>query len=430
MITALAWIPRGVTPAVLQKAEDNEEMLNRYLAVIEGDAKQEHVEHQDISPEDAAIIAKYDFDHYDDEPQQTGEDFGIVENDNYIVHHAKAEEEDAEDIIRPTDYLICIGKSIEPDSSLEVHIFDDNEKAFYPHHELLIPSFPLSICWMDGAPGSGEKGSFCAVSTMLHHIEIWNMNVIESTIPCAWLQHHRDAVPTLSWNPLQPRALLSASIDGTAAIWHLDALRTAAVFNLGQQRAEGTPYSQGKSAEWNPKQRSIFGVGTNEGVFGYDARSGLTWSALDGESIDTFSWLNDGNQFLASTEEGKLFWFDDRNAAQPIQIIESHDGSITGIAVSRYQPRTIVATTDIKGAAMIWDLTSGQAVLNQRANMGIGELFGCQFCPDKPLLLAIGGSSAETAIWDVGEDLDQEIDPDADKPRGQIAVEDEEDVEE
>ena len=234
MITALAWIPRGVTPARLQRADDDEEMVNKYLAVIEGDQKPKQEDEHPISAEDAEIIAKYDLDHYDDEPVKTNEDFGIVENDPYFVQKSKQEEEDAEDIIKPTDYLICIGKSIEPDSSLEVHIFDDTEKAFYPHHEIMIPSFPLSICWMDGAPGNNEKGSFCAVSTMLHHIEIWNMNILESTIPCAWLQHHHDAVPTLSWNPLQPRALLSASIDGTAAIWHLDALRTAAVFNLSR----------------------------------------------------------------------------------------------------------------------------------------------------------------------------------------------------
>ena len=414
MITALQWIPRGVTPRHLKPAEDTEQMVDMYLSVIEGNKKPEpEPEPHPISAEDAEIIAKYDLEHYDDETEQQP----YVEHDEYMVPRTKhdEEEDDEDDAIRATDNLLIVGKSIDPDSSLEIHIFDNEEKSFYPHHEIMIPSFPLSLAWIDASPETATPGSFVAVSSMLHHIEIWDLNVAESTIPCAWLQHHTDSVTSLSWNPLQKRALLSTSVDGTAAIWHLDALRIAGFYNLGQPRPAGQPYAQGKSIQWNPKQASIFGCGTNEGVFGYDARSSdITWSALPGESIDTFAWLNNDQQFVSSTEPGELYWFDTRNPETPVQVIQGHDDSVTSISVARYQPRQIVATTDMTGSCIIWDLTNGTAVQNQRSNMGMGELFACQFCPEIDLLLAVGGSTAETRIWDVMADLDQEIDANAD----------------
>lgn len=420
MITALSWIPKGVTPAKLEAADSDESLVDQYLAIIQGDRKPEPQEEHPISAEDAEIIAKYNLDNYDDysDDEQNPQ---IVEDDKYIVKKKKEEQEedDEDDIIRETDLLLIVGKSTDPDSSLEVHIFDEQEESFYPHHEFMIPSFPLSIAWMDGPPGpepetpggvARPKYSFCAISSMLPHIEIWNLNVAESPIPCGWLQQHTDAIPSLSWNPLSRRSLLSCSVDGTAIIWHLDAMRPAAVFNLGHPRAQNVKFAEGKSIQWNPKNAPVFGVGTSEGVFGYDVSTvGVQWSALEGESIDTFAWLNDGRQFLASTENGDLYWYDIAKIDTPIQVIKGHDNSITSISVARYQPRQIVATTDINGRCVIWDLTSGQAEQNQCMNMGIGEIFSSQFSPDVDLLLAVGGGSGETKIWNVLLDLDRDI---------------------
>ena len=364
MITALSWVPKGVTPAHLETAESEEGLVDQYLAIIQGDKKPEPQEEHPISAEDAEIIAKYNLDHYDSDSDEEANP-QVVEDDQYIVKKPKdeQEEDDDDDLIRETDLLLVVGKSTDPDSSLEVHVFDEKEESFYPHHEFMIPSFPLSIAWIDGPPGPepprGEvkpKYSFCAISSMLPHIEIWNMNVAESPIPCGWLQQHTDAVPSLSWNPLSRRSLLSCSVDGTAIVWHLDAMRPAAIFNLGSPRAEGVKYAEGKSVQWNPRNAPVFGVGTSEGVFGYDVSvAGVQWSALEGESIDTFAWLNDGKQFLASTENGDLYWYDVARIDTPVQVIKGHDDSITSISVARYQPRQIVATTDMKGNCVIWD---------------------------------------------------------------------------
>ena len=404
MITSLAWIPRGVTPKILKQAENDEELVNQYLKIIEGDHEVVQEPLHPISEEDSAIIAKYDLNNYDNDENVDQSNPEIVEDDQYRINQTEEDLND-EDVIKNSDYLLVVGKSVDPDSSLEVHVFDDEEKSFYPHHELMIPSFPLSICWIDGEPGTGNSGSFAAVSSMLHHIEIWDLNILESAIPHSWLIHHTDSVPTLSWNPLQRSALLSASVDGTTAVWSLNSLKPVAIFNLGNNRPNNQKYAQGKSAEWNPKQTPIFGVGTDEGVFGYDVRSGLVFNSALGASIDTFVWLNDGNKYLSSIETGEILCFDIRNPNDRLYSFQAHNEHVTGLAVCKKPNFNLISSIGEDGFCKIWNLENDHPNKILEDEMNMGPLFSCQFCPDKPLLLAIGGNTSETRIWDLEPDL-------------------------
>jgi len=406
MITSLAWIPCGVTPKVLEHAQNDESELNIYLELIGGEKKSEPEPAHPISEEDAAIIAKYDLDNYDNEGVVDEPNPEIVENDEYLTNQPQPEE-DEDDTIKNSDYLLIVGKSVDPDASLEVHVFDYLEKSFYPHHEIMLPSFPLSICWIDGEPQTGNPGSYAAVSSMQNHIEIWNLNVLESIIPSAWLIHHTDSIPALSWNPLQRFALLSASIDGTAAIWNLKTLKTAAVFNIGNPRGPGEKYAQAKTAEWNPKEKSIFAVGSDEGLYCYDARAGMVWSTDVGQPMDTFAWLNDGVHFLTSLETGEVLYYDSRNTSERLFSFQAHSEHVTGIAACKVQSPQIIATIGEDEYCRIWSLESGVPEKLLEDNMGMGPLFTCQFCPDRPMLLAVGGNTAETRIWDIELDLNE-----------------------
>lgn len=402
-------------------ADADPEIVEKYRQLIEGGSQVEAPQEEPISAEDAAFMKKYGLDHYDEDEINDEPAPGIVESDPYNKG-GEEPEEDEDDVIKPTDYLLAVGKSIDPDSSLEVHIFDGVEKAFYPHHEYMIPSFPLCITWMPCAPYTRVDGSYCAVSSMLPHIEIWNMNVMESVIPVTWLTGHTDAVPSVQFNHLDADKLLSVSVDQTVRIWDLNTCESTA-FQVGADEA-----CPGKSGEWSRHHYSEFGIGSDLGVFGYDARAAQTpqWSVLSGEMIDTFAWNTKEYQFFSATESGEVYWFDARSLESPIGQLSAHNKTVSGIAVSQLQERNIVATIGTDGVCCIWELTDGTAKIKQQANMGMQELLTCQFCPDDALLLAVGGSTAETRIWDLKEDLDVDL-GDYRAPPGEANDEEEDD---
>ena len=95
-----------------------------------------------------------------------------------------------------------------------VLVYNDVEDAFYVHHDVLLPSFPMALEWIGYAPeGEDDKhGNLVAIGSMSPVIDVWDLDLVDSLEPDFSLgtkakkkkkikgYGHKDAVLCLAWN--------------------------------------------------------------------------------------------------------------------------------------------------------------------------------------------------------------------------------------
>lgn len=96
---------------------------------------------------------------------------------------------DMEDLtIHPTDAVIIAAHSEDDISHLDMYIYEEKEENLYVHHDIMLPTFPLSIAWLDYHPKKeGNNGNLVAIGTFQPEIEIWDMDVLDNLEPTAVL---------------------------------------------------------------------------------------------------------------------------------------------------------------------------------------------------------------------------------------------------
>ena len=113
-------------------------------------------------------------------------------------------------------------------------MYNDDEDALYVHHDIILPSYPMALEWLNFDPGeSSVKGNFVGVGSMSPIIDVWDVDVIDSLEPAFSLGQkgskkkkvarvgHRDAVLSLAWNAQVGHLLASGSVDQTVLLWDL-----------------------------------------------------------------------------------------------------------------------------------------------------------------------------------------------------------------
>ena len=153
---------------------------------------------------------------------------------------------------------------------MNVYVYEAEQTNLYIHHDIILPSFPLCIEWMDFHPPSdtddntAETRNTLAVGTFNPEIEIWDLDLMDALTPLATLGgveeeteqfddvagfaklsakqkknkqkkmvkraaqrslkegSHTDAVMTLSWNSSVQNVLASGSADTTVKIWDMN----------------------------------------------------------------------------------------------------------------------------------------------------------------------------------------------------------------
>ena len=67
----------------------------------------------------------------------------------------------------------------------------------------------------------------------------------------------------------------------------------------------------------------------------------------------------------------------------------------------------VIATVGDDQLCKIWRADGPQPVQIDEDDLKVGQMFTCMFCPDKPTLLAVGGSENGAALWDIENVINQ-----------------------
>ncbi|KAG6851135.1 hypothetical protein H0H93_001015 [Arthromyces matolae] len=251
LISAVAWVRRGVSEQHPQKYVLDDKELERVsalarieledarieleraheaaMAMGKGAEEEEADDHEDdndeanwVDEDDDAMdvdsapnkpknnddLSQYNLDDYDDDGKTAdGGPFSNIkglkyykdnEEDPYITLKEDEEDNEREDLeVLPSDNLIVVAKTEDEISQLEIYLYDESQENLYVHHDLMLPNFPLCLEWLDFPLASSSSssppsknpgfGNYIAVGTLDPEIEIWSLDSVEAMYPASIL---------------------------------------------------------------------------------------------------------------------------------------------------------------------------------------------------------------------------------------------------
>lgn len=288
MIPSLCWVARGVAapePHLLQLDSDElthliEKTQNNLEIVDNQDNKESDEDVEDINIEEKIDsdapksenkdkdADEFNMEEYDNDEDTDGQKiFGAglsgvsyyanPEDDPYITLPNIARDDDEGIEIKPTDNLICCAKLDGDMSNIEIHLWNNEDEDFYVHHDILLDKFPLSIEWLSYDAGEQEEevpreaGNYIALGCMSPQIELWDLDIINTSEPVAVLgerlkpskkkpkigkKGHSDAIMSLSWNSHSQNILASGSADNSILLWDLETTTAKECFTQHQDK--------------------------------------------------------------------------------------------------------------------------------------------------------------------------------------------------
>lgn len=377
--------------------------------------------------------------------------------DPYITLKEDDEEIEREELeLLPTDNLIVTARTTGDISGLDFHVYDEVNESLYTHHDLMLPTFPLCVEWLDFAPSSseGKTGSYVAVSGFDPSIEIWDCDVVDALYPQAILgppgslekpeakpkgtgkkkrremiqpeannDYHVQAVLSLSWTPKYRNLLLSGSADGTIKLW--DLTRPSPMAAQSSWTLHGGEKVQ--AVEWN---RAAAGTGVDSAVLsaGWDrivkvwdpkSKDGAGFGVKVGADVECIRWDPwEPTAFYVSLENGIVQAYDARTLSsagdstpQPKYTLSAHDGAVSALDVNPHIRGCLLTAGDDK-TVKIWNVSDEESEgvpgrvrevsLATSRDLGLGKVFAARWSPDPeaPLTLAAAGSKATLQVWD------------------------------
>lgn len=231
--------------------------------------------------------------------------------------------------------MLVTARTDDDISQLEIYIYDESQENLYVHHDLMLPSFPLCLEWLDFPPmhpvndsmtiddTKAKFGNYIAVGTFDPEIEIWSLDTLEALYPDMILgrpdktaahvpmpagtgkkkkkkskhreksaQHHVDAVLSLSWNKSHRNLLLSASADRTVKLWDLSRDPTSEGEGSGALRSFDVHKDKVQAVRWNDKEPTVLLTGSyDRTVRTFDSRApDAGVGTIVGADVEAIAW--------------------------------------------------------------------------------------------------------------------------------------------
>ncbi|TFY64167.1 hypothetical protein EVJ58_g2811 [Rhodofomes roseus] len=419
-------------------------------------------------------LAEYNLDDYDeDDTMPAMGPFSNIkgltyhrnnDEDPYITLKEDEEENEREELeILPTDNILVAAKTEDEISQLEIYVYDESEENLYAHHDLMLPSFPLCLEWLDFPPVTSPSaqatsthpakqfGNYIAVGTMEPEIEIWSLDVVDAMYPDMVLgrpdktaahvptplgtgkkkrkktkhratssAYHVDAVLSLSWNRTHRNLLASASADRTVKLW--DLTRDPTISGEGDEgqgalRSFDVHKDKVQAVQWNEKEPTVLLTGSyDRTVRTFDSRApDAGVGAVVGADVEAIRWDPwEAHGFYVSLENGLVLNFDARalpsNLSSPSPArftLSAHDGAASALDVNPHI-RGCIVTGGTDKVVKVWnvnedaDLEKRQVSLVISRDLAQGKVFSTSWSPDDALTLAAAGSQGKLQVWDIG----------------------------
>ncbi|CAH0560469.1 unnamed protein product [Brassicogethes aeneus] len=403
-VPCVRWVKRGVAntnPSKVQLSKDE-------LIQIIKDTKEKLNVNDVEQNEDAAMEGEpsgtdeFNLDKYDEDDEKgTANALGIAslaelpaedQTDNFSESDDSEKEDD---IIKNTDNLILVGH-VEGDASiLEVYVYNEEEESLYVHHDILLPSFPLCLEWLDYEPNM-PKGNYCAIGSMSPIIEVWDIDIINSIEPSFKLgqkanqkknrQHigHTDAILALAWNKTFDHVIASGSVDNTVLLWDMEHQTPTTTINAFTDKVQ--------CLEWHKLEaQTLLAGGCDCTARVFDCRTPdnhQTWN-IDGEAERLIWNPLQPFMFIAGTSKGLVQAFDCRKGL--LWSVQAHSKEVTGLALSG-QCGGLMVTASPDETLKTWDFNEDTTpkLVNEK-EFKIGNIHCLELCPDSPFVITAGG---------------------------------------
>ncbi|CAD5120263.1 DgyrCDS8832 [Dimorphilus gyrociliatus] len=420
VIPDIAWVPQGAAKTLPDKLKpSSEELCNLFAksANLDSNDELEDEINEDSNRKRKRVLKttkkkektiEEDDEFEDDEDEEQKEHFDLKDfvyhtnndKDPYMTEPILPEEElsDEDMKVEDDDNFIIVPKVSGDLFSLEVFLYNEKEGNMFCHHDYILPTFPLCAEWLNFDPGEANPGNLVAVGSMLPHIEIWDLDVVDTMEPAFTLmgqvekkrkgkkkkvsqEGHSDAVLGLSWNTNQRQILASASADCTVGIWDLTEGKT--VVSLPHE-------DKIQAVKWHCREQQCLLTGSfDKTVRLFDCRDPKTankcWK-MPGE-IERVCWDTfDPFYLCASSDSGHVYRMDVRSD-KPLLCSKIHDKAVTGLSIPM---KNVLATVGQDNFVRIGNQENEFSLLYEK-DLGMGPLHCLSSRPEKPTTVVVGG---------------------------------------
>lgn len=432
-VTSICWIPCGKcrsTP-IADEADDDEMREAHAEAMVAGAASSEAPSALGAS---TAGLEEFNLDKYDDDVDNDGgmQFFSVLNADAELARekdpHLQGDADSDSDSegfyeIKPDDKVFVAVSCEEESCMLEVYVFDEEEASTYVHHDLMLSAYPLCVEWISSAASESE-GSFAAVASIDHSIQIWDLDRLDPLEPVLNLgssgkakgktkkkrrggsgggaKAHDGPVLCLNGSTFNRSVLASGSADETVKVWDVSENSCVHTYKHHADKVQ--------CVRWHPTEQAVLLSAA------FDRRLALLDVRTPGQSMtvglpaeaEAALWSRH-NRFecLASVDNGGVSCFDVRKVMQKVPqdqqvlwTVQAHDVACTSLTDAP-APHLLV-TCALDGEAKVWKCSGATPAMVFRKNLQAGPLFTCQSYAEAPALVCFGGKCPVT--WDLSSE--------------------------